>query len=258
MTAKQSKTGGRTGAGRKPRAELAEAVVEGIQNPDLVQIRRDQICDASLELFLEKGFASTTIRDICARSGVNQASIYDYVANKHDILRRLLNKLWFRTDAPTLPEMLDARPDEPLEEVLVDYLRQLWGTNGKGIMLSYRAVPHLRDADRRAMIARERRMMADLAVHLRRLAGVPEDDPHAEIMANLMVFMTAFGPMRDRLNRGVDPEVVLRTVAFSMAAMVERLARESAARGDAPASGPSQAAAGAGAPVAGAEAARRS
>ncbi|HCI11288.1 MAG TPA: TetR/AcrR family transcriptional regulator, partial [Alcanivorax sp.] len=52
--------------------------------------------------FLEKGFDATTIRDICARSGVNQASIYDYIANKNDILRRLLNKLWFAQDVPTL------------------------------------------------------------------------------------------------------------------------------------------------------------
>ncbi|SFH94858.1 TetR/AcrR family transcriptional regulator [Albimonas pacifica] len=209
-------------------------MVEGIQNPDLVQIRRDQICDAALDLFLEKGFASTTIRDICARSGVNQASLYDYVANKHDILRRLLNKLWFRTDAPTLPEMLDARPGEPLEQVLVDYLRQLWGTNRQGILLSYRAVPHLRDEDRRAMHAREKRMLRELAVHLRRLAGVPEDDPHPEILSNLIIFMTAFGPMRDWLNKGADPDVLLRTVAFSVAAMVERLAAEAGAA-DAPA-----------------------
>jgi len=241
VTARRSTSGNAGDAGgATPPPGLTEAVVEGIQNPDLVQIRRDQICDAALDLFLEKGFASTTIRDICARSGVNQASLYDYVANKHDILRRLLNKLWFRTDASTLPEMLDARPGEPLEAVLVDYLRQLWGTNRHGILLSYRAVPHLRDEDRRAMHAREKRMLEELAVHLRRLAGVPPDDPHPEIMANLVIFMTAFGPMRDWLNKGADPEVVLRTVAFSIAAMVERLAAEAGASAPAAESAPAR------------------
>ena len=39
------------------------------------------------DLFIEKGFAATTIRDICSKSGINQASIYDYVLNKQDILR---------------------------------------------------------------------------------------------------------------------------------------------------------------------------
>ncbi len=77
---------------------LAEAEITSVQNQSLIQSRREQICEAALSLFLEKGFAATTIRDICARSGVNQASIYDYIANKNDILRRLLNQLWFRED----------------------------------------------------------------------------------------------------------------------------------------------------------------
>jgi len=43
-----------------------------------------QICEAALSLFLEKGFAATTIRDICSLSGVNQARHHDYIANKND------------------------------------------------------------------------------------------------------------------------------------------------------------------------------
>ncbi len=203
--------------------ELAEAVVEGIQDAELVQTRRDQICDAALDLFLEKGFASTTIRDICARSGVNQASLYDYVANKHDILRRLLNKLWFRTDVPTLPEQLDRAGEADLEETVAAYLRELWGAKRLGILLSYRAVPHLRDEDRRALHERERRMLDDLAAHLRRRAGLAKDDPRAEIVSNLIIFNTAFGPMRDWLLKGVDQELLLRTVAGSIVAMVDRL-----------------------------------
>ena len=74
-------------------ATLSEAELTVVQNESLIHRRREQICQAALELFLEKGFASTTIRDICAKSGVNQASIYDYIANKNDILRRLLNQL---------------------------------------------------------------------------------------------------------------------------------------------------------------------
>ncbi len=208
------------------RAELAEAVVDGVQDAGLVAARRDQICQAALELFLEKGFAATTIRDICARSGVNQASIYDYVANKNDILRRLLNRLWFRTDVPTLPERLDACADAPLEELVTGYLRELWDSKRQGILLSYRAVPHLRDEDRRALHEREKRMMEDLAAHLRHRAGLAADDPRAEVVSNLIIFLTAFAPMRDWLNKDVDSEVLLRTVARSIAAIVGGLAAD--------------------------------
>ena len=76
--------------------DLAEAKVNAIRDQDLVDKRRNQILDGALALFLEKGFASTTIRDICAKSGVNQASLYDYVANKQDILRRAMNRVWFQ------------------------------------------------------------------------------------------------------------------------------------------------------------------
>src|SRR5690606_16330496 len=98
----------------------------------LVERRRDQICEAALELFLEKGFASTTIRDICSRSGVNQASIYDYIANKNDILRRLLNKLWFGPEMPTLAERLDRDPEAPFEECLAAFLQDAWSKKRKG------------------------------------------------------------------------------------------------------------------------------
>src|SRR5690606_32404969 len=63
---------GKRGSEKSPEdGKLAEAIVDGVQDAALVERRRDQICEAALELFLEKGFASTTIRDICSRSGVN-------------------------------------------------------------------------------------------------------------------------------------------------------------------------------------------
>src|SRR5690606_11760880 len=103
---------------------LFEARLVGIQDSSLAEQRRDQICDAALELFLQKGFASTTIRDICALSGVNQASIYDYIANKNDILRRLLNKLWFRSGVPNLHELMEENPQGSLEDCVRLYLTE--------------------------------------------------------------------------------------------------------------------------------------
>lgn len=204
--------------------QLAEAVVDTVQDEALIRTRRDQICDAALELFLEKGFASTTIRDICARSGVNQASIYDYIANKNDILRRLLNKLWFRRDVPTLPERLDQAGDAPLEETVGDYFRDTWSKKRKGTLLAYRAVPHLQEHDRKALRAREEAVIAAMAARLRDRTGLPKQDPRAEVIANLILFIAAFGPMRDWLLQDVDDELILRTVATGVAAMLEQLA----------------------------------
>ncbi len=217
-----SKTKERRGASSKT---LKEADITSVQNDALIQSRREQICDAALELFLEKGFASTTIRDICARSGVNQASIYDYIANKNDILRRLLNQLWFGQDAVTLPQVLQDK-SLTLEQAFERYFRESWKTRRKGTLLVYRSVPHMLREDRKAMRARDLALIKDLSAQLRLRSGLKGEDARIEVIANLLVFLSAFGPMRDWLNRGVPEETIVRTVAAGAAAMVRELLGE--------------------------------
>lgn len=202
---------------------LAEAEVDVVRNEDLVHKRREQICDAALDLFLEKGFASTTIRAICARSGVNHASIYDYVANKNDALRRLLNQLWFRTDVPALTALL-AQTDRRLEDVLAEYLRETWDKKRKGTLLIYRSVPHMLPEDRAAMRKREETLIREGAVLLARRAGIDEEDPRATVAANLIVFQSAFAPMRDWLHpQGMDTGFLVTITARGLAAMVQSI-----------------------------------
>lgn len=202
---------------------LAEASVDVVRNEDLVRRRREQICDAALDLFLEKGFASTTIRDICGRSGVNHASIYDYVANKNDALRRLLNQLWFRTDVPMLPDLL-RQADRGLEDVLAEYFRETWDKKRKGTLLIYRSVPDMRKEDRAAMRNREEKLLEDSASLLAARAGLAADDIRAQVAANLAVFLAAFAPMRDWLYpRGAGSELLVQLVSGGAAAMVLRI-----------------------------------
>ncbi|WP_375176047.1 TetR/AcrR family transcriptional regulator [Pseudooceanicola sp.] len=201
---------------------LEEAEITNVQNPTLVKSRREQICEAALELFLEKGFAATTIRDICARSGVNQASIYDYIANKNDILRRLLNDLWFRQDVVSLPEVLTDK-SVPLEDAFARYFRETWRTKRKGTLLVYRSVPHMLEEDRRAMRARDIALIAALAEELRKRSGRDVDDAQLKVLANVLIFLTAFGPMRDWLVKDVPEETVVQTVAAGAAAMARHL-----------------------------------
>jgi|TARA_R110002124_G_scaffold287256_1_gene471962 AcrR family transcriptional regulator len=213
--------------------QLDEAVVGSVQDTSLVEERVDQICDAALELFLQKGFASTTIRDICAKSGINQASIYDYIANKNDILRRLLNKLWFRADIPTLSERLKQSEDVSLEENVARYLRDAWSKKRKGTLLVYRSVPHLLEDDRKTMRARDLAVIEELAGQLKNETGLAPDDPRNRVVANLILFLSAFAPMRDWLTKDVDDELILRTVSAGVAAMVKQIAADSESEEDA-------------------------
>ena len=57
-----------------------------VQNKKLISERRDKIIDASLELFLTKGYSNTGMRDIAKACEMQLGSIYNYIGKKSDIL----------------------------------------------------------------------------------------------------------------------------------------------------------------------------
>lgn len=48
--------------------------------------RRKEIFDASVHLFLEKGFTETSMREIAEASGVGKSTLYDYYQSKDEIM----------------------------------------------------------------------------------------------------------------------------------------------------------------------------
>lgn len=214
-------------AEKEPGSDLEEAEIDVIRDPGLVETRRNQILDASLKLFLEKGYAATTVRDICAASGVNQASLYDYIANKQDILRRLLNRLWFARHIEGLADRLTAAaPDTPLSTLLADYYRENWRERRDGILLAYRSVPHLPTEDKRLLRAREERLIGDLSERIAARTGAEATDPRVRVIANFMIYLNAFGPFRDWLMSDEEEEEALRLISEGVDAMVAALRRE--------------------------------
>lgn len=203
-------------------SNLLEAEVDVIQNKLLVEERRDQLLDAAQDLFMEKGFASTTIRDICGKSGINQASIYDYVLNKQDILRRLLNRIWFRI-SPRLEDLLANNAKKNLREILKTYYMTGWEEKRIGTILAYRSVPHLNEEDKKQLRDHERDMINALSLYLRKQGKLKKMDQRVEIIANFIIFANSFGPMRDWLHRDLDRELVLDTVVDGVLAMVDQL-----------------------------------
>jgi AcrR family transcriptional regulator len=203
-------------------SKLLEADVDVIQNKNLVEERRDQLLDAAQDLFMEKGFASTTIRDICGRSGVNQASIYDYVLNKHDILRRLLNRIWFQIP-PRLEDLLADETRKSLREILKTYYGSCWKKKRNGTILAYRSVHHLNEEDKKQLQNHERAMINALSLYLRSQCNLDKMDQRVEVIANFIIFANAFGPMRDWLHREIESDLVLDTIVDGILAMVDQL-----------------------------------
>lgn len=53
---------------------------------------RETLAEAACELFLERGYAATSVGDIAARAGVSRSSFFNYFAAKGDILWAALDE----------------------------------------------------------------------------------------------------------------------------------------------------------------------
>lgn len=68
--------------------------IRSYSNDDqLVTKRRDEIIKAATKLFLKKGFAQTTTREIAKACGLSIGTLYNYIGSKDDILILLSDTL---------------------------------------------------------------------------------------------------------------------------------------------------------------------
>ena len=56
------------------------------------EARPDEMLDAALELFMEKGFAATRVEDIAGRAGVSKGTVYLYFPSKDALLEGLVRR----------------------------------------------------------------------------------------------------------------------------------------------------------------------
>ena len=74
--------------------------------------RREQILDCALAVFASKGFHETSIADICGRALIARGTLYQYFADKRDVLAALVDRIVRRViDAIQHWTPLDLSPD---------------------------------------------------------------------------------------------------------------------------------------------------
>jgi AcrR family transcriptional regulator len=69
--------------------------------------RREEILQASLHLFAEKGFHGTSMRDIARSADITEGLIYHYFENKRDLFRAIIDEHSFLPLLRTLPELAE-------------------------------------------------------------------------------------------------------------------------------------------------------
>lgn len=78
-----------------------------------IELRREEILDASERVFARKGYHATGIADIAEELGIGHGTFYRYFKNKHDIAVHVFDRISLRfaklglADDPEAPSTLD-------------------------------------------------------------------------------------------------------------------------------------------------------
>lgn len=103
-----------------PEANTSAELIQAIQ-AQLAAARRTQILDAATRVFASKGFNRATIRDVARDAGVADGTIYNYFANKTDLLFGLLDRL---NDTERRPASLAQATEAPFGDAFRAYVRE--------------------------------------------------------------------------------------------------------------------------------------
>ena len=129
-----------------------------VKNKDLVAIRRRQIVDAAVELFIEKGFHKTTTRQIARAAGLSIGSMYEYVASKEDILYLVCDAIHAEVERGVTQALERARNGtNPLAEVVREYFQVCHRMNDH-ILLIYQETQSLPAKWRKMVLENEIRI----------------------------------------------------------------------------------------------------
>lgn len=93
------------------------------RTPKVVEDRREQIIDAAMRVFAEKGFARATNKDIAQEAGITPGLIYHYFESKEALLKAMLEERSPLKIVNTLPEQLfDQSPEFVLRSLITQIL----------------------------------------------------------------------------------------------------------------------------------------
>jgi len=193
-------------------------IITNIKAPDLVAKRREQILKASMFLFRKQGYHGTTMREICEKSKVNRGSFYDYFGSKEDILVYLYKQMMYpeeNLDKTFRKVHISGRDD--LEPYIRSIMNASWNKYGQRIQLLYRETIALDQNTLKEVMRIESDYVKWVAENLRKGLGLPEIGKELEIIANAIVYMGAFMPLRGwNMDRLEQKEILDLSVAMFM------------------------------------------
>jgi AcrR family transcriptional regulator len=172
-------------------------IMSNIKKPDLIVKRRAQIMAAAMDLFRKQGYHATTMRQICEKSGVNRGSFYDYFGGKEDLLIYIFKEMMYRSgDFDKAFAKTNIAGLKDLELFIRYNLDISWKTNRDLIQLLYGETKSLDPETLRVVLRIESEYTQWFADNLRRGLELPAVTEEIKMMANIIIFIHAFIPLR--------------------------------------------------------------
>ena len=136
---------------RSTRSLAGTKIKTTVDDTALVERRRAQLTQAAITCFSERGYHSTTIRDVAEGADVSIGLIYQYIGDKEDLLLMALQEV-LNTYMRQIPLALDGIAD-PLQRfcVAVRAYARVNGSSVDATVLAYRETKSLRK-ERRSLI----------------------------------------------------------------------------------------------------------
>ncbi len=89
------------------------------RTPKIVEDRREQIIDAAMRVFAQKGFTKATNKDVAREAGITPGLIYYYFESKEALLTAIMENRSPLHVLTTLPEQLMVQPPEVFLRFLI-------------------------------------------------------------------------------------------------------------------------------------------
>ena len=112
-----------------PPAAAAEASGATSSRQRRKEARPQELLDAALALFVERGFAATRSEDVAARAGVSKGTLYLYYPSKEELLKEVIRANVINQIAEG--EEIIRRFEGPTPELLALVLRMWWDRIGE-------------------------------------------------------------------------------------------------------------------------------
>ena len=157
------------------------------------ELQREGILAQAAELFARHGYTATSMNAVAAACGVSKPALYHYVSDKHQLLVEITEGHIGRLLALVEHEAnASASPEQRLRRLIAAFLAVYAGSQNEHRVLT-EDVKFLSPADRRRVLAGERRVVASFAAAVAaarpELAGARLDKPLAMLLFGMMNWM---------------------------------------------------------------------